>query len=330
MEEVTKEFILEDFQKNSSHLLDQLELMLYRVSNTGDFEKYSEKILSALRSLRGGSAIFNFEKLYKLLKNIENYIDFSETENLNKTQIHYLISSLDSARNFLNNENIELNLISPEEFKKIGIDEEFSDAKAEEENLCLLEGNTSEMGKIFIVEDDKEQLKQLKDILTDKFIVHTFTNAKDALKEVINKCPDVILTDMRMPEMTGLKFLKFVRELDSEVQVIFISAYIDKKLVLEATNYGVFNFLEKPYYPNIVESIVNMAFKKRAINKVLEKTVNYGFYQLGDYEAFHKPEGKKETQNFIKEKILEIDEKRRLLNLDYYTMFKKLYPDFNK
>ena len=68
MEEVTKEFILEDFQKNSSHLLDQLELMLYRVSNTGDFEKYSEKILSALRSLRGGSAIFNFEKLYKLYR----------------------------------------------------------------------------------------------------------------------------------------------------------------------------------------------------------------------------------------------------------------------
>ena len=133
-----------------------------------------------------------------------------------------------------------------------------------------------------------------------------------------------------MPEMTGLEFLKYVREMDPEVQIIFISAFIDKKLVLEATNYGVFNFLEKPYRPNIVENVVNMAFKKTAINKLIEKAVNYGFYQLGDYEAFHKPDGKKETQNFIKEKILEISKKKRLLNLDYYTLFKEHYNKLKK
>jgi hypothetical protein len=56
----------------------------------------------------------------------------------------------------------------------------------------------------------------------------------------------------------------------------------------------------------------------------------YRISNTGDYEAFHKPEGKEETQNFIKEKILEIAKKRKLLHLDYYTLFKQHYPDFKK
>lgn len=66
--------------------------------------------------------------------------------------------------------------------------------------------------------------------------------------------PDITLVDIRMPEMDGLQVLKHIRELDSEAQVIVMTAYTDMETTITAMKLGAYDFLSKPF--NIDECLL--------------------------------------------------------------------------
>ena len=111
---------------------------------------------------------------------------------------------------------------------------------------------------ILIVEDNLEILDLLKNVLQRHFnTVFTATNGKLAHAIVSDKNPDLILTDIVMPEQSGIDFAIKIRAEGKTTPIIMISGTNDKDDLLKAIKIGVKDFIEKPFNVDEVEKIVH-------------------------------------------------------------------------
>jgi two-component system response regulator MprA len=80
--------------------------------------------------------------------------------------------------------------------------------------------------RILIVEDDRSSRAALEEILRDEgYVVETATDGVDALRRVQASCPDLILSDVRMPRMGGLQLEEMLRAQKAGLPIIFMSAH---------------------------------------------------------------------------------------------------------
>src|SRR5580693_6993425 len=97
---------------------------------------------------------------------------------------------------------------------------------------------------VLLVDDDAGVLKAYEKALARPgVVVTTARNGKDALELVQRGSFDVIATDISMPEMTGIEFLKAVRAHDLQVPVILMTGAPDVESAARAVEYGAFRYL---------------------------------------------------------------------------------------
>ncbi|MFV0504266.1 MAG: response regulator [Lachnospirales bacterium] len=96
--------------------------------------------------------------------------------------------------------------------------------------------------------------------------------AEDALKVCINSKPDIIISDIKMAKLNGIDLSKKIRQILPNCQIIFISAYTDKKYLKEAIGLQVVDYVEKPIDLNILGNSI-----QNAVNKV-ESNVNVNYH----------------------------------------------------
>ncbi|MBX7152746.1 response regulator [bacterium] len=114
---------------------------------------------------------------------------------------------------------------------------------------------------ILIVDDEVEILKILKKTLEDDYTIITASRAKEALLKLDSV--QVILSDQRMPEMTGSEFLKKVRETHPDIVRIIMTGYSDMNALIESVNQGeIFRYMSKPWDMETLFSIVRTAVEK--------------------------------------------------------------------
>lgn len=103
--------------------------------------------------------------------------------------------------------------------------------------------------KIVVAEDDRELRQSLEHLLgRSGWDVEVFGDAGAALSALSASAPDVILSDVRMPGMTGLEFLAALDK-DSAPPLVLISAHGDISMAVKAMQDGAYSFLEKPFDP---------------------------------------------------------------------------------
>ena len=111
---------------------------------------------------------------------------------------------------------------------------------------------------ILIVDDEENSRTGLSKILTKyNYDVITADTGSEALKCLKKKHCDVILTDMRMPGMSGIDLLKKVKEVSPEIGVIIFTAYGEVDSYLEAMNLGAFEYLNKPVKVDELKKVIN-------------------------------------------------------------------------
>ncbi|MBI2119795.1 MAG: response regulator [Elusimicrobia bacterium] len=102
--------------------------------------------------------------------------------------------------------------------------------------------------KIMILDDNANVLKILKRILEKKgYEIITFERPSHALKYALEEPLDLIITDLKMPEMDGLEFLVQMKTNFPELEVIMMTAYATVDSAVTATKWGAFNYLKKPF-----------------------------------------------------------------------------------
>ncbi len=116
---------------------------------------------------------------------------------------------------------------------------------------------------VCIVDDEKELADTYCDYLRDTYSVRPFFSAEEALREFDkNYSPDLIVTDIKMPKVTGLDFIDRLRKNNVHTPVIVMSGYADKSHALKAIEREVFGFLEKPFDPEQLRALLGKASHK--------------------------------------------------------------------
>jgi two-component system C4-dicarboxylate transport response regulator DctD len=129
----------------------------------------------------------------------------------------------------------------------------------------------SEKLSVLLVEDDAnvrlgcEQAIQLAGIP-----VHAVATAEEAQKRIAAGFPGVVVTDMRLPGMDGLAFVRWARGIEAALPVIMITGHGDVTLAVEAMRSGAYDFIPKPFSPEHLVEVVQRAMEKRALTLEVE------------------------------------------------------------
>jgi PAS domain S-box-containing protein len=104
----------------------------------------------------------------------------------------------------------------------------------------------------------------LLEILHSKYQVMTAENGSTALHVLSTSPADLVLLDLKMPGMDGIDVLKAIKETDTTVEAIMITAYASLESIRGAMAYGASGYLTKPFYEHEVEEAVSKALARRA------------------------------------------------------------------
>lgn len=103
-------------------------------------------------------------------------------------------------------------------------------------------------GSVIIVDDDPNVLNFTALLLTKKgYTAFPCSNAGDAIDVLGKNQIDVVLTDIMMPEVTGIELLEKVHNINPEIPVILVTGFADLDKAIEAIKKGAFDFIAKPY-----------------------------------------------------------------------------------
>jgi response regulator RpfG family c-di-GMP phosphodiesterase len=120
---------------------------------------------------------------------------------------------------------------------------------------------------ILYVDDEENNLFSFKATFRIKYQVLIAISGEEALKILESKKVHVIITDQRMPEMTGVDFLEKVLEKFPDPMRILLTGYADMNAVVDAVNKGkIFHYLAKPWNEEELDMTIT-----RAYDKYLEK-----------------------------------------------------------
>ena len=125
--------------------------------------------------------------------------------------------------------------------------------------------------RILIIEDDKEMRSLLEDVLGEEgFKTESVSNGSEGLRKVTQEPFDLILTDIRMPGLTGLDILPAIRRLQPEASVIVITAFGNEEVHRRSVEKGAAGYLEKPIHMDKLKTLVHeMVSSKGKIDKKL-------------------------------------------------------------
>jgi two-component system response regulator HydG len=113
------------------------------------------------------------------------------------------------------------------------------------------------MARILVVDDETIVCDVLKDFFTLKgHEVHTALNGQAAIAKVKTERPHIVLLDILMPGMRGLKVLEEIKRLDPKLCVIMITGFMNNDLVKEAIALGAYDYITKPVDFEYLESVL--------------------------------------------------------------------------
>lgn len=124
-------------------------------------------------------------------------------------------------------------------------------------------------GTILCVDDEPAILAVLKETLDDEYDVLTATNGKEALAVLDKKLPDLIITDISMPQMDGLELMSSLKKrgLSVKIPLIFLSARGQVSDVEKGVGMGAYGYIVKPFLPTRLIEKVDEVFTKLETRK---------------------------------------------------------------
>ncbi|HAY92240.1 MAG TPA: DNA-binding response regulator, partial [Rhodobacteraceae bacterium] len=158
--------------------------------------------------------------------------------------------------------------------------------------------------KIAIVDDEKDMRLSITQWLAlSGYDTESFAKAEDALAAIGPDYPGIVITDIKMPGMDGMQFLRQLMARDSALPVIMITGHGDVPMAVEAMRVGAYNFLEKPFNPDTMSQLAKKATQQRRLtldNRALRR-------ELSDAtQLMKKLMGKSNPMQRLREDILDI------------------------
>ena len=154
-------------------------------------------------------------------------------------------------------------------------------------------------GRVMVVDDDPDMLDSISMLLlTNGFTVSTYDDGHNALASFRESVPDVVLTDVNMPKMSGIELLESIRDFDRETPVILMSGAAELATAISAIKMRAFEFLIKP-------------FDMLLLTNSIERAVDYKRLLL--LEKNYKTELEQTVVSRTRELVVALDNQKKMM-----------------
>ncbi len=140
--------------------------------------------------------------------------------------------------------------------------------------------------KILVIDDEKNIGEVIK-LLFEKenYEVETAQTGREGIEKIKNDFFDVIISDIKLPDTSGMEILKMAKEIHPEIPIIMITAYASTSTAIEAMKLGAEDYITKPFDIEELRIIVRRAYEKKKLeieNKKLQKLIEekYSFENI--------------------------------------------------
>ncbi|MBP8626771.1 MAG: response regulator [Syntrophorhabdales bacterium] len=146
--------------------------------------------------------------------------------------------------------------------------------------------------RILIVDDNTEIREIIKEYLTDHdCLVEGSQNGKEALEKYNTNPYDIIITDLKMPELSGIDLIRHIKQKTDITEFIIITGYASLDSAMEAVRLGAFDYIVKPFRMEELKVAVKNAKEKIMLKKtnqeLIEKLKNF-YAELDRYRKQEK------------------------------------------
>ncbi len=117
--------------------------------------------------------------------------------------------------------------------------------------------------RVLVVDDEMGPRESLRMLLKTSYEIRTADSARAALETLPDFRPDLVILDIKMPEMDGLEVLRRIKRVDPSIEVVMITAYASLETVKLALSHGAFEYLIKPFSRQDLEDVVRRAVLRR-------------------------------------------------------------------
>jgi CheY-like chemotaxis protein len=311
------DYMIDEFLIEANEMFELAEIGLLNIDKGQDFDPNFNQIFRSFHNLKGAAGMFNLEDLQSHMHKIETLFESTRDKGvISKNEIDFFLDSIDAARATLNKDEVQFDYVdsltelTSNDSSAKGTHEE-KIKKAQEHVEKRIEHQNNPL--VFVVDDEIDIVEILTfGLETEGYRVVGFTNGQDLIKE-LHQEPDLILSDIKMPHIDGVKLLKEVHEITPEVPFIFFSGFITKEVMLESLPLGAQGFLEKPIDLGYVKSISRLAINRYRAKKLLEKSVDYILYQFSDLDKYLEASGKENIRNTLKIELETILEQKKII-----------------
>src|SRR5678816_4186906 len=143
--------------------------------------------------------------------------------------------------------------------------------------MCIRDRRSNGAPNVLIIDDEAGILDSLRILLKNEgFTPHVALGGKQGLDQIESLSPDIVLSDVRMPTVSGLQVLSAARQRDPSTPVILMTAQATLQSAMQAVNEGAFYYIQKPFRNDELLAILRRAAehrKLRAENQVLKQEI---------------------------------------------------------
>jgi FixJ family two-component response regulator len=290
--------MLTDFLIEADELFAEAEDALLVIEKDGDYQENFNSIFRTFHSIKGAAGMFALVKLQEHMHFLENLLEKKKNNTtMSSNLIDFLLSGIDVAKKLLLNQNCDFKYYDPDgeenisetqsvkEVKPNHIDSELKEQL--KKDFELRQNKIKSSGLVYVVDDEEDILEMTQIQLESlKYEVKTFLSAKEALKALRTESPDVVITDISMPEMNGIEFMKEINKIRAHLPTIVVSGYLSKDVCIDALSCGVSGILEKPYDSEKLFNTVEVCIERYKAFKLLNKSIDLLVYQFDDFDKY--------------------------------------------
>jgi DNA-binding response OmpR family regulator len=305
---------VEEFRIEAGEMLDQAEADLIKIDQGGDFKSLYDSVFRVFHSLKGGAGMLGLEPLQKHMHALEGILSgLKGSAKISSAESTFFLTGVDAARILLSGQAIEFEYTVRAPTPEAAVN---NPTPAPARSIPLSQANLNSKGLAYLVDDEPDVLESLEGILNDAQITtEAFGDAHAALARFKEKPCDVILTDLKMPKMNGIQFLQAVRQIDPDVPVIIVSAFIDVDSLMAAIQAGVHSAVTKPFQIHALSGAVLSAIRQQRTAKMFKKGLNLLLYQFADLEDFLKANGKEDIAKSARTELNQLMTQWKELNI---------------
>lgn len=332
----------EQFFQEAWDALDEAENSLLSLERNEEFLENYRIIFRSFHSLKGAAGMFGMNDFSQHFHHLESLMEsIKQREFFNEAEIEYFLKGVDAAKMYIQGQPLDFELVDPNHgsspFKPVHSKSTPTEAKIETsppvqkstpskiestgEVHEILAGDPTEssslpdkIGTAFIVDDEEAIGELVTETLEEAgFVTKYFDNAVDLIEALKDFKPDVIISDIMMPGLSGIEMLKKIREFDVDIPLIYLSGQLSVDVCIEALTYGAYGFIEKPFEEKkLIATAVNATQKYQAM-KLIQRSINFIMYQFPELDEYLTASGNKLLRDSIETEIKQIVKLRRRL-----------------